>query len=219
MLGRFAVIRPIATSDVVQPLIQASYEQPILKSSYVLMSIGSVEADNSGRYKLVAELAVLSDEIAMDFGKVASDQVATSDATSIGQTKGFAEMVATLENVALGTSKPLTDAVATADAASKSYSTSKDESVTTADSTARAITKGLSDGVGINDLADVGDGFEFAFIASFSNTLATSDTRAVSLNSTKTDQVATSDAGSIWSQDYVSIDYTASDYVGISRNF
>lgn len=219
MLGRFAVIRPVANGEAVQPLIAASYEQPILKSSYVLMSIGSVEADNSGRYKMVAELAVLSDEIVMDFGKAASDQVSTTDSTSIGQTKGLAEMVVALENVGLDSIKPLADTATTTDAATKTYATTKAESVATADSATRAFTKSLSDGVGINDLADVGDGFEFAFIAGFSNTVATSDARTVSVSATKTDQATTSDAGIIWSQDYAPIDYTASDYVGTSRNF
>lgn len=93
----------------------------------------------------------------------------------------------------------------------------KTENTTVSDASSLGIVKPQSDGLVLIDNMD-GD-IQYAVIKLIGELLSTSDTKAVDFNKFSTDNVTSSDAGTLSMQDYCDLSYFSQDYVGLARTF
>lgn len=150
--------------------------------------------------------------------------------------KGLAEALAPWEFMIRAVDKALTDSVESTDIQTTEFSKALDETQSTDDTTQYALEKPLEDasepvdaitafdvGMALFDesvLIDNMDGdIEYFIVKLIGELLSVSDENVVDFQGNKSDNVATSDGGSLLAQSYCDITYFAEDYVGESRTF
>lgn len=193
---------------------------PVAQVGHVLMTV-SAEMDTTGRYRYVQEVAVVTDEASLAFGKAFADS--TDGFTDLQVTdfgKNPSDSVAMVDSAVtvLIFIREIADTATISDAPALVVSPAYVETFSPADTITLAHDKAFADGFAMNDMADAG-GPIWSFSDTTANIITMADASLLSNDKGVSDSTAATDSGVLSMQDYSDLTYFAGDYVGISRTF
>lgn len=210
-----------ATAAAVQPTVATSYVLPVAALSYIDIAV-SMEVDETGRSRYVADSAAVFDRTFMATAKVLADAAAAMDSPPVfSTTKALTDPVGLSDaaTVVLIFIRKFADSIGVSEARVFDMLKALSDTATTSEHLSLSIAKFLSDGVGMIDSFDLNDGATYTFTKALSNVSFATDALMLSPQKGLSDSVTMGSAGSLLSQGYCDITYFAEDYVGYARTF
>lgn len=236
-----SVVVAVSTEALDRPVVATSYAVPVSAISYIQLVV-STYLDQTGKYKLIQDTAVVADASVLAFGKALIETTAVSDAKKVSLTKPKADTVSVADafSRAMSYVRAYSDSYGVSDRRVMSFVKSAHDAFAVSDSAKSTFAKYLADGVAMNDAFDATDGSQWAFTKGVSNVVFATEQFNRQVNYTRSfsdatggvtdakylafvkslaDNTTTSDTGSLRSQGYCDFSYFAEDYVGDSRTF
>lgn len=204
-----SVVAPKA-SAVLQPPLKI----PVAAVEYILLTVES-ELDPLNRNPYLANTLVILDTKVVAFAKAAIDSLSMSDNVSLNVLNAFDESPTVTDQalVAMLFLRNFADSLGVSESSVIEFGKNLTEAALLQDQIlSQEFDKALTDGVAMNDMADVGDGFEFQFEASFSNVAFVNEDLVRALAKAISDQANIVEQASIaFDQDTRQDSFSASD--------
>lgn len=168
-------VKARASVSVLTPVAGVSAQIPVSAISYIDLSI-TAELDTTGRYRLITETVVLSDNTRLTPTKVFGDAVSVAtDQVVRGVGKVLNDPVTPFEDLRYSMAKRLQDSYGLTDAHAISFATSAASMVVSGDTSVNHFFKVLNDGFAMNDSFDATDGLLYTITKSINNVAFATD--------------------------------------------
>lgn len=193
-----SVVVAVSSEALDRPVAAISYAIPVLALSYIQLNV-STELDQSGRYKLIRDTAVVLDSKVLTFGKALAEQAVVTDQKAVAVNKPLSDSVSFEETfIALITFvRNFADSASVTDAAAFNVVKALADSATMADTRVFNITKLIRDGVAMNDAFDATDGSQWSFTKGVSNVVFVAEALVKTLTRPLADSFSLADARTV----------------------
>lgn len=204
------------------PIAGVAYTYPVSDIAYILLA-SSAYLDTSGRFKYIAEIVNIFDDVAFTTSKTADNEyIVVDDGTfSIDFSSSYSDSVSVSDTLVtvLVFIRDLTDSVTVSDTLVSvlTFIRSFADTAAITDTTSKFVSPAYFETVTPSDTRAI---FTAKNIADYTNnTVTISDAYFLSSDKGASDSISLADSGTLISQGYCDITYFAEDYVGESRTF
>lgn len=205
-------IRIRASVSVVSPVLGVVVQLPVSKIDYLELQVGAY-LDNSGLYRYIKDLAVLTDSARYSFSKRVFDSAVIVDAPSFSVSKPRSDSVAPsdLFNRVVAYVRSFSEQYGLTDAQQLQVAKAVSDAVVSSESMSRSFSKALFDGVAMNDLAEMLDGITFQAVKSVMNVVFAGDEHSIVVDRPLSDEQVVVDTPSLEPQLPKADEFSVSD--------
>ena len=165
-------LRATAAADILTLL--ASAVVPAADISYIKLTLGAA-LDTTGRFKFIADAAVVLDALSYSFRKLFGDAASPIDTKSLTLAKPLAHVAYATDSLMYAVGKKFADTFGVPDTAARALAKAAFDAYGFSDHSVFSLAKLVKDGVGMNDSFDLGDGSVYSFVKSISNVAFAND--------------------------------------------